>query len=149
MQYRLYVHRDWDTGVRASSPNFPRAVAHGNSTDRLKSDAQEAVELAYHRSGQPTPVPPFSKSESHVLDMGDGKGIWAVADINRALVTSQAVGIQFSLPESLLQQVDLAARGRHITRAALITLAVVHELASRYEGQLSSMPVSQRVFVDG
>ncbi|GAB2923646.1 hypothetical protein GCM10027093_73720 [Paraburkholderia jirisanensis] len=55
----------------------------------------------------------------------------------------------FSLLKDLLQQVDLAARERHITPAALITLAVVHELASRYEGQLSSMPVSQRVFVDG
>jgi hypothetical protein len=53
-----------------------------------------------------------------------------------------------SLLEGLLQQVDLAATELHITRSALITLAVVHELAGRYEGQLSSMPVSQRVFVD-
>ncbi|CAB3765082.1 type II toxin-antitoxin system HicB family antitoxin [Paraburkholderia solisilvae] len=149
MQYPFCVHRDGDTGFRASSPNFPRAVAHGNSMDGLKSDAQGAVELAYDRSEQLTPAPTCSTSESHVLDMDDGEGIWTFVDINRAPVTSQAVGIQFSLPESLLQQVDLAARGRHITRAALITLAVVHELASRYEGQLSSMPVSQRVFVDG
>ncbi|CAB3772597.1 type II toxin-antitoxin system HicB family antitoxin [Paraburkholderia humisilvae] len=149
MQYPLYVHRDGDTGFRASFPNFPRAAAHGNSMDELKSDAQEAVELAYDRSEQLIPAPTCSTSELHVLDMDDGEGIWMFVDINLERVTSQAVGIQFSLLESLLQQVDLAARERHITRSALITLAVVHELASRYEGQLSSMPVSQRVFVDG
>jgi len=148
MQYPLYVHRDGETGFRASFPNFPRAVAHGNSMGKLKFDAQEAVELAYDRSEQLIPAPTCSTSELHVLDMDDGEGIWMFVDINLARITSQAVGIQFSLLEGLLQQVDLAARERHITRSALITLAVVHELASRYEGQLSSMPVSQRVFVD-
>ncbi|GAB7521286.1 type II toxin-antitoxin system HicB family antitoxin [Paraburkholderia sp. 2C] len=149
MQYPLYVRRDGDTGFRASFPNFPRAVAHGKSMDELKGDAQKAVESAYARSEQLIPAPTCSTSELHVLDMDDGEGIWIFVDINLARVTSQAVGIQFSLLESLLQQVDQAARERHITRSALITLAVVHELASRYEGQLSSMPVSQRVFVDG
>ena len=148
MQYPLYVHRDRDTGFCASFPDFPRAVAHGESMDELKRDAQEAVELAYDCSEQLIPAPTCSTSELHVLDMDDGEGVWMFVDINLARVTSQAVGIQFSLLEGLLQQVDLAARERHITRSALITLAVVHELASRYEGQLSSMPVSQRVFVD-
>lgn len=115
--------------------------------DELKSDAQRAVELAYARSGQLIPAPTCSTSELHLLDSDDGEGVWMSVEINLARVTSQAVGI--SLLESLLQQVDLAARERHITRSALITVAVVHELASRYEGQLSGMPVSQRVFVDG
>jgi predicted RNase H-like HicB family nuclease len=149
MQYPLYVHRDTDTGFRASFPDLPLAFAHGKSMDELKRDAQEAVELAYDLSEQLIPAPTCSTSELHVLDMDDGEGLWMFVDVNLARVTSQAVGIQFSLLESLLQQVDLAARERHITRSALITLAVVHELASRYEGQLSSMPVSQRVFVDG
>jgi predicted RNase H-like HicB family nuclease len=134
MQYPLYVHRDGETGFRASFPNFPRAVAQGNSMDELKSDAQRAVELAYARSGQLIPAPTCSTSELHLLDSDDGEGVWMSVESNLARVTSQAVGIQFSLLESLLQQVDLAARERHITRSALITVAVVHELASRYEG---------------
>jgi hypothetical protein len=80
--------------------------------------------------------------------MDDGEGIWMFIDINLARVTSQAIGIQVSLLDTLLQQVDLAARERHMTRPALITLAVVHELAGRYEGRLSCVPVSQRGFVD-
>ena len=148
-QYPLYVHRDANTGFRASFPNFPRAVAHGNSMDELKRDAQQAVELAYDRSDQLIPAPTSSTSELHVLDMDDGEGIWMFVDINLSRGTSQAVSIQFSLPESLLQRLDLVAKERHMTRSALITLAVVHELASRYEGQLSSMPVSAPLLIDG
>jgi predicted RNase H-like HicB family nuclease len=149
MQYPIYVHRDGDTSFRGSFPEFPHAVAHGSSMDELKSDAQKVVEQAYDGSEQLIPAPTCSTSELHALDMDDGEGIWMFVDINLVRVTSRAVAIQFSLLESLLQQVDLAARERHITRSAFLTLAVVHELASRYKGQSSSMPVSQRVFVDG
>jgi predicted RNase H-like HicB family nuclease len=145
MQYPLYVHRDGDTGFRANFPDFPLAVAHGKSMDQLKDDAKHAVETMYDLSEQLIPAPTSSTSELHVLDMDDGEGIWIFVDIDLARVTSQAVGIQFSLLESLLQQVDLAAKARHITRSAFITLAVVHELASRYEGQSPNMPLSQRL----
>jgi hypothetical protein len=117
--------------------------------DELKIDAKQAVELMYDRSEQPIPAPTCSTSELHALDMDDGDGIWTFVDINLARVTSQAIGVQVSLLDTLLEQVDLAARERHMTRSALITLAVVHELAGRYEGQLSCMPVSQQGFVNG
>jgi predicted RNase H-like HicB family nuclease len=149
MQYPLYVHRDGDVGFRASVPDFPVVFAHGKSMDELKIDAEQAVELMYDCSEQLMPAPTCSTSELHEQEIDDGEGTWIFVDINPARVTPQAVGVQFSLLESLLQQVDLAARERHITRSALITLAVLHEIASRYEGQLSCMPVSQRVFVDG
>jgi predicted RNase H-like HicB family nuclease len=47
MQYPLYVHRTGDTSFRASFPDFPRAVAHGESMAELKADAKQAVELMY------------------------------------------------------------------------------------------------------
>jgi len=147
MQYPLYVHRTGDTSFRASFPDFPRAVAHGESMDELKTDAKQAVELMYDRSEQLIPAPTCCASELHAHEMDDGEGIWMFVDINLARVTSQAVGIQVNLLDTLLQQVDLAARERHMTRSAFITLAVVRELASRYEGQLSCLPVSQPGFV--
>ncbi|CAB3759982.1 type II toxin-antitoxin system HicB family antitoxin [Paraburkholderia humisilvae] len=149
MQYPLYVHRDGDIGFRASFPDFPRAAARGNSFDELKRNAQQVVESLYDRSEQLIPVPTSSTSELHDLDLDDGEGLWMFVDINLARVTSKAVGIQFSLPEDLLRQVDLAARERHMTRSAFITLAAVHELASRYEGQLSCAPVSQSGLMAG
>jgi predicted RNase H-like HicB family nuclease len=147
MQYPLYVHRTGDTSFRANFPDFPRAVAHGESMDELKTEAKQAVELMYDRSEQLIPAPTCSTSELQAHEMDDGEGIWMFVDINLARVTSQAVGIQVNLLDTLLQQVDLVARERHMTRSAFITLAVAHELAARYEGQLSCLPVSQRSFV--
>jgi predicted RNase H-like HicB family nuclease len=137
MQYPLYMHRDGNTGFRASFPDLPRAVVRGHSFDELKRNAQEVVELMYDRSEQLIPAPTCSGSELHALDMDDGEGIWMFVDINLARVTSKAVGIQFSLLDTLLEQVDQAARERHMTRSALITLAVVHELAGRHDEHLS------------
>ncbi|WP_341312678.1 type II toxin-antitoxin system HicB family antitoxin [Paraburkholderia sp. IMGN_8] len=149
MQYPLYVHRDGDTGFRASFPDFPRAAARGHSFDELKRNAQEVVELMYDRSEQLIPAPTCSTSELQSLDMDNGRGIWMFIEINLARVTSTAVSVQFSLPQSLLQRVDAAAKERRLTRSTFITLAVVHELENRDEGQLSCTPVSQWVFVDG
>jgi predicted RNase H-like HicB family nuclease len=132
MQYPLYVHRDGDIGFRASFPDFPRAsYVRGDSFGELKSNAQEVVELMYDRSEQLIPPPTCSTSELHALDMDDGEGLWIFIDINLARVTSKAMGVQFSLLESLLRQVDAAARERHMTRSTFFTLAVVHELENR------------------
>ncbi|KXV03687.1 hypothetical protein CR51_16555 [Caballeronia megalochromosomata] len=137
MQYPLYVHREGGAGFRATFPDFPRAAAIGKSLNELKIDAKQAVELMYDRSEQLIPAPTCSGSELHALDMDDGEGIWMFVDINLARVTSKAVGIQVSLLDTLLEQVDQAARERHMTRSALITLAVVHELAGRHDEHLS------------
>jgi predicted RNase H-like HicB family nuclease len=131
MQYPLYVHRNGDTGFRASFPDFPSADASGDSFDELTHNAQEAVELMYARSEQLIPAPTCNTSELHALEMDDGQGIWVFVDINLARVTSRAVGLQLSLLESLLQQVDAAAKERHMTRSAFIALAAVHELENR------------------
>ncbi|MGF6971088.1 putative RNase H-like HicB family nuclease [Paraburkholderia sp. WC7.3g] len=128
MQYPLYVHRNGDTGFRASFPDFPTADACGDSFDELTHNAQAAVEVMYDRSEQLIPAPTCNTSELHALDMDDGSGIWVFVDINLTRVTSKAVSVQLSLLESLLQQVDTGAKERHMTRSAFITLAVIHEL---------------------
>jgi predicted RNase H-like HicB family nuclease len=131
MQYPLYVRRDGNFGFRASFPEFPRAEARGNSLAELTRNAQEVVELMYDRSEQLIPAPTCSTAELHALDMDDGEGIWMFVDINLGRVTSKAVGVQISLLESLLERVDVAAKERHMTRSAFITLAAVHEIEKR------------------
>jgi predicted RNase H-like HicB family nuclease len=131
MQYPLYVHRNGDTGFRASFPDFPSADASGDSFDELTRNAQAAVELMYDRSEQLIPAPTCNTPELHALEMDDGQGIWVFVDINLTRVTSKAVGLRLSLLESLLQQVDAAAKERHMTRSAFLALAAVHELENR------------------
>ncbi|SAK99817.1 type II toxin-antitoxin system HicB family antitoxin [Caballeronia ptereochthonis] len=130
MQYPLYVRRDADSGFRASFPDLPRAVTRGHSFDELKRNAQEVVELMYDRSEQLIPAPTSNTSELQSLDLDDGQGIWTFIEINLTRVTSKAVSVQFSLPESLLQRVDAATKERHSTRTAFFTLAALHELGN-------------------
>jgi hypothetical protein len=109
-------------------PDFPGADVTGNSIDEVERNAQEAVERMYHSSEQLIPAPTCDTSELRALEMNGGEGIWLFVNINMSRVTSQAIGFQLSLSESLLQQVNAAARERHLTRSAFFTLAVLHEL---------------------
>ena len=128
MQYPLYVHRNGNTGFRASFPDFPTADASGDSFDELTHNAQATVEAMYDRSEQLIAAPTCSTSELQALQMDDGNGIWVFVDIDLARVTSKSVSVQFNLLESLLQQVDARAKERHMTRPAFVTLALIDEL---------------------
>jgi predicted RNase H-like HicB family nuclease len=128
MQYPLYVHRNGNTGFRASFPDFPTADASGDSFDELTRNAQATVEAMYDRSEQLIAAPTCSTSELQALQMDDGNGIWVFVDIDLARVTSKSVAIQFNLLESLLLQVDAWAKKRGMTRSAFLTRALVDEL---------------------
>ncbi|MFL9965676.1 type II toxin-antitoxin system HicB family antitoxin [Paraburkholderia sediminicola] len=128
MQYPLYVHRNGNTGFRASFPDFPTADASGDSFNELTHHAQATVEALYDRSEQLIPAPTCNTTELQALQIDDGNGIWVFVDIDLARVTSKAVGIQVSLLESLLQQVDASSKERRMTRSAFVTLALIDEL---------------------
>jgi len=128
MQYPLYVHGDSGNGFRASFADLPLACARGATLDELRLNAQDAVELMYDRSEQLIPGPTGSMAELQSLGMDDGQGIWMYVEINLIRVTSKAVSVQFSLPESLLRRVDLCAKKRHLTRSAFFALAATNEV---------------------
>ena len=116
MQYPSCVHRDGDTGFRASFPNFPGAAAHGNSMDELKVDAQEAVELAYDRSEQLIPAQHVARQSYMPTKWTTGKESGCLSTLILHGFTSQAIGIQVNLLETLLLQVDLAIwRQKNVT----------------------------------
>jgi predicted RNase H-like HicB family nuclease len=131
MQYPLYVHRNGDTGFRASFPDLPIADASGDSFNELTHNAQATVKAMYDRSEQLIPFPTCNTTELQALQMDDGNGIWVFVDIDLARVTSKSVGIQVNLLESLLQQVDASSRKRRMTRSAFVTLALINELKTQ------------------
>lgn len=131
MHYPLYVIREPDRAgamaLRASFPDFPGAEVTGGSLKELERRAQQTVEQIYAGSEQLIPAP-TDEAELHALENAGDDGLWVFVDIDLARVPSKAVGLQFSVLESLLQKVDAAAAERHMTRAAFMTLAAVHEL---------------------
>jgi predicted RNase H-like HicB family nuclease len=134
MQYPLYVDGDSRSGFHASFADLPLARAHGATLDELRSNAQCAVELEYDRSEQLIPAPTGSMSELQSLEMDDGHGIWMYVEINLVRDTSQSVSVAFSLPESVLRQVDACAKMRQLTRFAFFALAAAHEVQASEKG---------------
>ena len=135
MQYPLYVvrengrdsSRDGATTFRAIFPDFPGAGAGGSSFEELERNAKQAVERMYAHSDELIPAP-TDEAELRAFEERGDDGMWVYVDIDLTRMTSSAVGIKLSVPEALLQEVDAAARERRMTRAAFMTLAVVHEL---------------------
>jgi predicted RNase H-like HicB family nuclease len=128
MQYPLYVHRNGNTGFRASFPDFPTADASGDSFSELTHNAQATVEAMYDRSEHLIPAPTCNTTELQALQMDDGNGIWVFVDIDLARVTSKSVSIEVHLLESLLQLVDARSKERCMTRSAFVTLALIDAL---------------------
>ena len=97
---------------------FSRRRCEDNSIEELKRNAQDAVELMYHGSEQLIPGPMCDASELRTLEMDDREGISLFVNINMSNVPSRAVGFQLSLSDSLLEQVNAAAREQHLTHPA-------------------------------
>lgn len=128
MQYPLYIQRDGRTGFRGRFPDFPGAEVTGRSFDELELSSQQAVEALYHGSEQLIPGPTCDTSELRSLEVQGAEGIWLFVNINMSRVKSRAVSVELSLNAALLEQVNRAARERHLTRSGFFTVAAANEL---------------------
>ena len=52
-----------------------------------------------------------------------------MVDINLTRVSKRAIRLNISLPESLVQRIDVVARDRHLSRSAFLALAAEKEMA--------------------
>ena len=127
MQYPLYVQRDSCAVFRGSFPDFPGAEITGSSMDELQRNGQRAVEVLYDGSEQLIPGPTCDTSELRALEQDGSEGIWLFVNINMSRVRSNSVAFQLSLNAALLEQVNVAARQRRMTRSGFLTLAVLNE----------------------
>jgi hypothetical protein len=108
----------------------------GNTLDRLALEAKHLVQRLYHQSESIIPSPTSDTSKLQALEMDDGEGLWMFVDIDLAEVWSHSVFVQLSLDRHLLQEIDQAARWRHIGRSAYIALACVSELTNKGHGRV-------------
>ena len=96
--------------------------------DELQRNGQRAVEVLYDGSEQLIPGPTCDTSELRALEQDGSEGIWLFVNINMSRVRSNSVAFQLSLNAALLEQLNVAAQQRRMTRSGFLTLAVLHEL---------------------
>lgn len=127
MQYPLYVNRTRSTALHAHFPDFPGVDLIGQSIAEIERNAPQVVAQAYDGSEQLIAAP-TRDTELRALETVGEDGLWVYVDIDLARVTSTAVELQFSVPDSLLRRVDAAAEARQMARAEFFSLAAAREL---------------------
>lgn len=129
MHYPLYVQRRDGNGYRGRFADLPWLEMEGDTLDGLARDAARVVQRLYHHSERIIPAPTDDTSKLQALEMDNGEGLWIFVEIDLTDVESHSAFVRLSLGKSLLQEIDLMARRRHMGRSAYVALACVHELA--------------------
>jgi predicted RNase H-like HicB family nuclease/predicted RNA binding protein YcfA (HicA-like mRNA interferase family) len=128
MHYLAYIHKDPDSAWSATFPDFPGCFTAADGIEDLPRMAQEAVEV--HFDGEDLPIPQPTAPEDWADDARFTGGYWVFVDIDLSKISTRAVRLNISLPESLLGRIDAEAKARHLSRSAFLALAAQREMAA-------------------
>jgi len=129
MLYPVYVHKDPDSAYGLTFPDFPGCFSAADEMKDLPRMAQEAVEV--HFEGEDMPIPGPSAPEDWQNDERFQEGYWMLVDIDLSKISTRAVRVNISLPESLVAKIDDAAKARHLSCSAFLAMAAQHEMAEK------------------
>ena len=114
------VHKDSDSNYGVSFPDIPGCVTVGKTIDEAKEMAHEAltghIEVMIERGYDP-PAP--SSLESIMADPEFNSGV-AYLVISVPGRKPRTVRINITIPETVLQRIDEAAKKRGVSRSAFL-----------------------------
>jgi predicted RNase H-like HicB family nuclease len=119
MDYIAIIHKDRDSDFRVSFPDFPGCITAGRTLDEAKGTAREALSghiQVMREAGGRYPIHPRSmKSCAPISRMG-----WLSRQRQRP---GQTGGVNVTLTEQQLREIDRHARARGMTRSAFLVKA--------------------------
>ena len=127
MLYPVYVHKDTDSAYGISFPDFPGCFSAADTLQDIPRQAQDAVEAHFY--GDESAIPDPSSPDAWADDEGYQGGFWMLVDIDLSRISTKAVRLNISLPESLVHRIDATAQSRHLSRSAFLAMAAEHEMA--------------------
>ena len=129
MLYPLYVWKDTSSAYGATFPDLPGVNTAADELADLSAMAQDAVETMY--DGEDAEIPAPSAIERWAGDSAYEGGFWMMVDIDLTKINAKPVRINISLPESLLRDIDAAAKARHLTRSGFLAQAAMKEMGHK------------------
>jgi len=127
MLYPLYVWKDTNSAYGATFPDLPGVNTASDELVDLPITAQEAVETLYE--GEDAEIPAPSAIEQWTDDPNYQGGFWMMVNIDLTKINTKPVRINISLPETLLRDIDAAAKSRHLTRSGFLAQAAMKEMS--------------------
>lgn len=126
MLYPIHVHKEEGSAYGASFPDFPGCFAAADELQDLPRAVQEAVEAHFH--GETEAIPGPSAPEAWAGQENFEGGFWMLVDIDLSKVSSKAIRLNISLPESLVHRIDAMAKEDNLPRSALLATAAKYHL---------------------
>ena len=131
MRYIAFIHKEEDSVVGVSFPDFPGCISAGDSLDEALINATEALQghvQMMEADGDNVPAPRSIDDimkDGSLVDEREGAIISAVPLVRDRGSTTR---INVSLDLGLLEAIDDAARARKQTRSAFLASAARREL---------------------
>lgn len=124
MLYPVYIHSGDDSHAHGVTfPDFPGCFSAADDWHQLPAMIQEAVEVHFH--GEKAPIPAPTSLGDLLANPAYQGGAWMLVDIDLSKVSSKPVRLNISLPESLVHDIDAAAKSQHLTRSGFLAQAAM------------------------
>lgn len=121
--YIAVVHKDSSSDFGVSFPDFPGCTTGGKSLDNVKDLSLEALSghiKVMQEFGEKIPTP--SKLDDIVADK-DYQDAIAFLVVSIPDIKSRTVRVNITLPEDILQQIDVTAKKRGMSRSSFLAHA--------------------------
>ena len=126
MFYPLYVWKDTNSAYGATFPDLPGVHTAADKQSDLQQAAQEAVETMYEDEDS---IPAASAIEQWTGDAQYAGGFWMLVNIDLSKVRTKPVRLNISLPATLLRDIDVFAKARHLSRSSFLAQAAMKAMA--------------------
>lgn len=137
MRYPIAIEPGNDSNAwGVAVPDLPGCFSAGDTMDEAIANASEAISLWIETvldDGGDIPEP--SPVDVHRKNPEYNGWIWALAEVDPALLSDKAERINITLPARVLKRVDEAARASNETRSGFLARAAL--LAIRLKGSVA------------
>lgn len=127
MRYPIAIEPgDATTAFGVVVPDLPGCFSAGDTLDGALSNASEAIALWIETvldDGGTVPAP--GRLETHRANSEFAGWIWALAEVDPALLSDKAERVNITLPARLLRRIDDYARAHHETRSGFLARAAM------------------------
>jgi len=131
MRYPVVIHKDNDSDYGVTIPDIPGCYSAGATYDEALSNTIEAIEC--HIEGlllDNESVPIGTHIDTWIRNDEFKGGIWALLDIDLSQITGKVKRVNITLPERVLQLIDLYGKNHAIkNRSAFLTDAALNYIA--------------------
>ena len=110
-------------------PDLPGCFSAGDTLDEAIEMARESIELWLEvQIDEGGDIPDPKSITEHQANPEFARWIWALVDVDPAILSDKAERVNITLPARVLRRVDEAAKSRHESRSGFLARAALATL---------------------